>query len=173
MFSSYAQPSTIIIIRGEVEDSRGQGQGQPFRGQTLSRPKTEMLEAQDTGASVLKKKSGLQKKVSSDLKNKATKKFSDKLQKKVFKKFIQAIYKIFTIQKLCCPRAEDRAIFEDLRLRGQGLQNVSLRTAPLMIIPSVEIRQENLSIDRKTNISGNFEEMAGDSRLCGDFVQLW
>ena len=43
--------------RGEVEDTRleakaedtkkirGQGQGQPFRGQTLSRPRTGMLEA--------------------------------------------------------------------------------------------------------------------------------
>ena len=41
-----------------------------------------------------------------------------------------------------------------------------------MIIPSVEIRQENLSIDRVTNISGNFVEMAGNSYLCGDFVQL-
>ena len=28
---------------------RGQGQGQPFRGQNLSRPRTEMLEAKDQG----------------------------------------------------------------------------------------------------------------------------
>ena len=56
--------------RGEVEDARleakakdtkkirGQGQGQPFRGQTLSRPRTGMLEAKakDTAASVLQKK---------------------------------------------------------------------------------------------------------------------
>ena len=46
-----------IFIRGGVEDTRleakakdtkkirGQGQGQPFRGQTLSRPRTGMLEA--------------------------------------------------------------------------------------------------------------------------------
>ena len=46
-----------IASRGEVEDTRlgakakntnkirGQGQGQPFREQTLSRPRTEMLEA--------------------------------------------------------------------------------------------------------------------------------
>ena len=34
----------------------GQGQGQPFRGQTLPRPRTGMLEAKDTGASVLQKK---------------------------------------------------------------------------------------------------------------------
>ena len=57
-------------FRGGVEDSRleakakdtkkirGQGQGQPFREQTLSRPRTGMLEAkaQDTAASVVQKK---------------------------------------------------------------------------------------------------------------------
>ena len=34
---------------------RDKGQGQPFRGQTLSRPRTKMLEtkAKDTGASVI------------------------------------------------------------------------------------------------------------------------
>ena len=41
-----------------------------------------------------------------------------------------------------------------------------------MIIFSVEIRKENLSIDRVTNISANFVEMAGDSRFWGDFAQL-
>ena len=46
-----------LFARGGVEDTRleakakdtkkirGQGQGQPFRGQTLSRPRTGMLEA--------------------------------------------------------------------------------------------------------------------------------
>ena len=49
--------SIEVTIRGGVEDTRleakdkdtkkirGQGQGQPFRGQTLSRPRTGMLEA--------------------------------------------------------------------------------------------------------------------------------
>ena len=62
----------VFIIRGGVEDTRleakakdtkkirGQGQGQPFRGQTLSRPRTGMLEAKakDQGhkAQVLSKK---------------------------------------------------------------------------------------------------------------------
>ena len=51
---------------------RGQGQGQPFRGQTLSWPKTGMLEAKDHGhrrkcskkiffSGDLQKKGGLQK----------------------------------------------------------------------------------------------------------------
>ena len=93
--------------RGGVEDTRleakakdtkkirGQGQGQPFRGQTLSRPRTGMLEAKakDQGhkAQVLfkKKKKGLHKNFSGDLqKKKKTKKkglhknFSGDLQKK-------------------------------------------------------------------------------------------
>ena len=49
--------TTTVCIRGGVEDTRleakakdtkkirGQGQGQPFRGQTLSRPRTGMFEA--------------------------------------------------------------------------------------------------------------------------------
>ena len=54
-----------ILPRGGVENTRLEakakdtkkirGQGQPFRGQTLTRPRTGMLEAKDTGASVLKK----------------------------------------------------------------------------------------------------------------------
>ena len=79
-----------IIARGGVEDTRleakakakdtkkirGQGQGQPFRGQTLSRPRTGMLEAKakDQGhkAQVLSKK-------------------KKKKKKKVFTKIFQAI----------------------------------------------------------------------------------
>ena len=72
--------SVCILVSGGVEDTRIeakdtnkiQGQGQPFRGQTLSRPRTRMLEAKakDTSASTLQKKdknfSGdLQKKTSS------------------------------------------------------------------------------------------------------------
>ena len=61
----------FVGSRGGVEDTRleakakdtkkirGQGQGQPFRGQTLLRPRTGMLEAKDQGhkAQVLKKRS--------------------------------------------------------------------------------------------------------------------
>ena len=75
--------SSEMIIKGGVEDTRpevkdtkkirGQGQGQPFRGQTLSRPRTGMLEAKakDQGhkreCSPKKKKKGLHKHFSSDL----------------------------------------------------------------------------------------------------------
>ena len=77
--------NVTLFTRGGVEDTRleakdtkkirGQGQGQPFRGQTLSRPRTGMLEAKakDQGhkAQVLskkkKKKKGLHKNFSGDL----------------------------------------------------------------------------------------------------------
>ena len=69
-------------IRGQ-----GQGQGQPFRGQTLSRPRTGMLEAKakDQGhkAQVLSKKKNLHKNFSGDLQKKK--------KKKVFTKIFQAI----------------------------------------------------------------------------------
>ena len=35
-------------------------------------------------------------------------------------RFLAFSNEISTVQKKCCPRAEDRAIFEDLRLRGEG-----------------------------------------------------
>ena len=90
----------IITSRGGVEDTRLEakakdtkkirGQGQPFRGQTLSRPRTGMLEAKakDQGhkAQVLskkKKKKGLHKNFSGDLQKKK--------KKKVFTKIFQAI----------------------------------------------------------------------------------
>ena len=85
----------MSIGRGRVEDTRleakakntkeirGQGQGQPFRGQTLSRPRTGMLKAKDQGhkrkcspkkkvftkifQAISKKKKGLHKNFSSDL----------------------------------------------------------------------------------------------------------
>ena len=53
----------MLLHSGGVEDTRleakakntkkirGQSQGQPFRGQTLSRPRTGMLEAKDQGHS--------------------------------------------------------------------------------------------------------------------------
>ena len=70
-----------MFIRGGVGDTRLEtkakakdtkkfrGQGQPFRGQTLSRPRTGMLEAKDRGHSrkCSPKKKGLQKCFSGNL----------------------------------------------------------------------------------------------------------
>ena len=75
--------------------ARGQGQGQqqPFRGQTLSRPRTGMLEAKakDQGHKRKcspKKKKGLHKTVLGDLQKKKglNKNFSSDLLKKTFSK---------------------------------------------------------------------------------------
>ena len=64
----------------EAKDTKKiRGQGQPFRGQTLSRPRTGMLEAKakDQGhyRKCSPKKKGLQKFFSGDLKKKRFKKF--------------------------------------------------------------------------------------------------
>ena len=91
-----------LSSRGGVEDTRleakakdtkkirGQGQGQPFRGQTLSRPRTGMLEAKakDQGhkAQVLSKKK--KKRSSQKFFRRSPKK---KKKKKVFTKIFQAI----------------------------------------------------------------------------------
>ena len=94
--TSVVKFSLNVASRGGVEDTRleakakdtkkirGQGQGQPFRGQTLSRPRTGMLEAKakDQGHKRKRspKKKGLHKNFSSDLQ-----------KKKVFTKILQAI----------------------------------------------------------------------------------
>ena len=108
--------------RGGVEDTRleakakdtkkirGQGQGQPFRGQTLSRPRTGMVEAKakDQGhkAQVLSKK---KKKRSSQKffrrspkkkKKRSSQKFFKRSPlKNVFQTVFQALHKILTFQK--------------------------------------------------------------------------
>ena len=136
-----------LRTRGGVEDTRleakakakdtkkirgqGQGQGQPFRGQTLSRPRTGMLEAKakDQGhkAQVLskkKKKKGLHKNFSGDLQKKKKKKKKKKRSsqkffkrsplKTVFQKIFQAFHKILTFQKIVLSSSRGQANFRGL-----------------------------------------------------------
>ena len=66
LLSNFFSSTAFELTRGGVEDTKREakakkhkkvrGQGQPFRGQTLSRPRTGMLEAKDTGAGVLQQK---------------------------------------------------------------------------------------------------------------------
>ena len=78
--------------------------------------------------------------------------------RKVSARFLAFFKKILTIQTIALSSAENRAIFEDLRLRGQGqeldlrgqgLQNVSsrprtsLRTPPRVIFP-FQMEQESI-----------------------------
>ena len=129
--------------RGGVEDTRleakakakdtkkirgqGQGQGQPFRGQTLSRPRTGMLEAKakDQGhkAQVLskkkKKKRSSQKFFRRSPKKKKKKRSSQKFFKRsplknVFQKIFQALHKILTFQKIVLSSSRGQANFRGL-----------------------------------------------------------
>ena len=83
---------------------RCQGQGRPFRGQTLSRPRTGMLKAKDQGH---KRKCSPKKKV-------FTKIFQTISTKNVFQKIFQAIHKILTIQKIVLFSSRGQANFRGL-----------------------------------------------------------
>ena len=103
------------LTRGGVEDTmleakakdtkKIQGQGQPFRGQTLSRPRTEMLEAKDQGH---------KRKCSPKKKKVFTKIFQAISTKKRFPKIFQALHKILTIQKIVLSSSRGQANFRGL-----------------------------------------------------------
>ena len=108
-----------VPSRGGVEDTRleakakdtkkirGQGQEQPFRGQTLSRPRTGILEAKDQGH---KRKCSPKKKK----KRSSQKFFKRSPQKNVFQKIFQALHKILTIQKILLSSSRGQANFRGL-----------------------------------------------------------
>ena len=122
--TSCGYPSSVADGRGGVEDTRleakakdtkkirGQGQGQPFRGQTLSRPRTGMLEAKakDQGhkAQVLSKKKKKKKKRSSQ------KFFKRSPRKNPFQKIFQPLHKILTFQKIVLSSSRGQANFRGL-----------------------------------------------------------
>ena len=124
-----------ILVRGGVEDTRleakakdtkkirGQGQGQPFRGQTLSRPRTGMLEAKAKDQGHKRKCSPKKKKKSSQKffrrpqkkkKRSSQKFFKRSPQKRVFQKIFQALHKILIIQKLVLSSSRGQANFRGL-----------------------------------------------------------
>ena len=104
-------------------------------------PRTDPLEAKDRNARGQGQGPRTQAQVFSQ--KKVFKKFSGDLQQKRLPKFFfRRPTKFQQFKKRCCPRAEDRATFEDLRPRGQGqgldlrgqgqgqgLQNVSSKTS--------------------------------------------
>ena len=116
-----------VNARGGVEDTRleakakakdtkkirgqGQGQGQPFRGQTLSRPRTGMLEAKakDQGhkAQVLSKKKKKKKRSSQKF-------FKQSSRKNAFQKIFQPLHKILTFQKIVLSSSRGQANFRGL-----------------------------------------------------------
>ena len=129
--------------------ARGQGQGHKKNPRPRPRtafPRTDTLETKDRnargqGQGPIKDTSAcaLQKK-----KKVFTKIFQAISTRKRFpKNFSSAPQNFNSSKKYCCPRVEDRPIFEDLRPRGQGLdlrgqgqglQNVPSRTPPLVNI---------------------------------------
>ena len=140
-YNNMKKNSYIQHIRGGVEDTRleakakakdtkkirGQGQGQPFRGQTLSRPRTGMLEAKakDHGhkAQVLSKKKKKKKRSSQKFfrrspkkkKRSAQKFFKRSPLKNVFQKIFQALHKILTFQKIVLSSSRGQANFRGLQ----------------------------------------------------------
>ena len=124
----------MLIIRGGVEDTRLEakdtkkirGQGQPFRGQTLSRPRTGMLEAKakDQGhqrkcSPKKQKKRSSQKFFRRSPKKKKKKRSSQKFFKRsplknVFQTIFQALHKILTFQKIVLSSSRGQANFRGL-----------------------------------------------------------
>ena len=120
--------------RGGVEDTRleakakdtkkirGQGQAKPFRGQTLSRPRTGMLEAKEQGhkRKCSPKKKKVFTKIFQAISKKEKKRSSQKFfkqspQKNVFQKIFQALHKILTIQKIVLSSSRGQANFRGLQ----------------------------------------------------------
>ena len=143
----YLEQTTVCIFdRGGVEDTRLEAKDtKKFRGQgqALSRPRTK--------ANCSPKKKGLQKFFSGDFKKTGLKNFfsgekglqktflgdfhlrkAKKGLRKFSARFLAFSNKILTVQKIVLSSSRGQAIFKDLRLRGQGLQNVSSRTPPLI-----------------------------------------
>ena len=129
-----------------TKDSPSENRPSRGQGQECSRPRPRKI---DTSASVVQKKR-LSKFFFRQSQKKTKKKglqnffqvFSSK--KRLSKNFFMRYAKVQQFKKKCCPRAEDRAIYEDLRhlgqgqgldlwCQGQGLQNVSSRTPPLIM----------------------------------------
>ena len=103
--------------------ARGQGQELPFRGQTLSRPRTGMLKAKAKDQGHKRKCSPKKKKSSQKFFKRSQKKKRKKVlqkffkrspQKNVFQKNFQALHKILTIQKILLSSSRGQANFRGL-----------------------------------------------------------
>ena len=122
MDSMHGSRGGVGDTRLEAKDTKKiRGQGQPFRGQTLSRPRTGMLEAKakDTSASALQKEkkkvfTKIFQTISEKKKRSSQKNFKRSPQKNVFQKIFQAIHKILTIQKILLSSSRGEANFRGL-----------------------------------------------------------
>ena len=127
---SRPRPRTQKKSEAKAKDSLSEDRHSRGQGQECSRPRPRTKDTKRKCSPKKKKKKKKKKKRSSQ------KFFKRSSLKNVFQKIFQHS------KKSCCPRAEDRPIFEDLRPRGQGqgqgldlrgqgqgLQNVSSRTS--------------------------------------------
>ena len=133
MFDRGGVEDTRLEAKAKAKDTKkirgqGQGQGQPFRGQTLSKPRTGMLEAKakDQGhkAQVLSKKKkkkvftkifqAISKKKKKKKKKVFTKIFQAISTKKRFPKIFQPLHKILTFQKIVLSSSRGQANFRGL-----------------------------------------------------------
>ena len=159
---------------------RGQGQGQPFRGQTLSRPRTGMLEAKakDQGHKrKCSKKKKIFKKVFQAISNKTktTKKRSSKFfftrspVKNVFQNFFQAIYKISTIQKIVLSSSRRQGNFRGLEAsRPRPRASPSRPRTSKCVLEAKEVLKDSTSdfyhLPNSFWIGGNFP-LPGTNRV--------
>ena len=102
--------------RGQGQEHKKiRGQVQPFRIQTLSRPRSKI---KNTGASVLQKKE-------------VSRKFFQTISKnKVLKIFFLAIYKISTIQKVLLSSSQGQGNFRELKASRPSRRTCPSRSKP-------------------------------------------
>ena len=90
-------------------------------------------------------------------------------EKNAFQKLFQPLHKLLTAQKIVLSSSRGRAIFEDLRPRGQGQghQNVFSRTPPLIAV--VATKNESFSTTRFIPIGAAFRGELGFQRVRCNF----
>ena len=108
----------------EHKKIRGQGQGQPYRGQTLLRPRTGMLEA--------KAKHQEHKRKCSPKKKVFRKNFRRSPEKTVFQKIFQTLHKLLMTQKIVLPSSRGQGNF-------RGLETSRLRTSKWVLEDSTSV----------------------------------
>ena len=125
--------------RLEAKDTkkiRGQGQGQPFRGQTLSRAKDRNARGprprtKDTSTSALQKKKRSSKNF-----------FRRSPQKNVFQKIFQPLHKILTIQKIVLSSSRGQANFRGLEAsRPRPSTSKSVLEAKYVLEDSISVER--------------------------------
>ena len=116
---------------------RGQGQEQPYRGQTLSRPRTVMLEA--------KAKDQGHKRKCSPKKRSSEKFFKRSPEKIVFQKFFQALHKLLTTQRIVLSSSRGQGNF-------RGLEASRPRSKDFKMCPRGQRRPRGLHLWQRDSV---------------------